>query len=128
MKASGSINQHHVGTVRLGTLQGIEGHAGRVRTHLLLHHWHPYSLAPNADLFHGSGTEGIGSTEIHLLASLLKLIGELSYGGSLAHTIHTHYQNHVWLMIGRQIPVFIVISMIFLQEACNLFPQDSVEF
>ena len=128
MKASSSINQHHVGTVRLGALQGIEGHAGRVGTHLLLHHRHPYSLTPDADLLHGSGTEGISSTEIHFLASLLKLIGELSDGGSLAHTVHTHHENHVWLMVGRQIPVFIIIGMVFLQQACNLLSQDSVEF
>ena len=127
MQSSGSINQHHVGAISLSTLEGIEGNRSWIRSHLLLHHRHPNSLSPDADLFNGSSTESIGSTEINLLASLFKLIGQLADGSSFTHTIHTDNENDIRFVIGRQIPVVIIIRMIFREQISDFLAEDSVK-
>ena len=122
------INQHHISTIGLGTLQGIESHRGRVTTHLLLHHRHTYALTPDAQLLHGSGTEGVSSTQINLLASLLKLPSQLSDGRGLTHSIHAHYQDDVGFMITGQVPVIVIIRIILCQQGCYLITQDGIQF
>ena len=127
MQTTGSINNHHVGIIGLGALQGVEGYAGGVATHLLLHHGHTYALAPDAQLLHGSSTECIGGTQINLLAGLLKLPGQLTYRCGLAHAVHANHQDDVGLMVCRQVPVIIIICVVLSQQRCNLFSKDSIQ-
>ena len=128
MQSSGSINQHHVGAISLSTLEGIEGNRSRIGTHLLLHHRHPNSLSPDADLLNCSCTEGISGTEINLFASLLKLVSQLADGSSFTHTIHTNNENDIRFVIGRQIPIVIIIRMIFREQISDFLAEDSVKF
>ena len=128
MQTSGSVNKHHVGTIGLGTAQCVECNRCRVASHLLLDDCHSYPLAPNTKLFHCSGTERIGSSKIYLLASLFELICQFAYGGSLAHSIHSHHEYHVWLMVRGQFPIFVVIGIVLRQQCCYLLPEDAIEF
>ena len=112
MQTACCINQHNICTVGLSTLQRVESHRGRVAAHLLLHHRNANALAPDAELFDSSGTEGVGSTKIDILASLLKLPGQFANRRGLTHSIHAYHQDDVGLVVARQIPVIIVVGII----------------
>ena len=127
MQAACRVYQHHVGTIGLGTLKGIEGHRGRITSHLLLDDGHSYPLTPDAELLDGSCTEGIGSTETDLLACLLELPSQLTDGRGLAHAVHAYHQYHVGLMVARQIPVVVILGIVLCQQGGYLFLQDIVQ-
>ena len=127
MQAPCRIDQHDVGTIGLRTLQGVESHRGRVRAHLLLHHGHAYTLAPDAKLLYGCCAECVGSTQIYLLACLLELPGELADGRGLAHAVHAHHKNHVGLMVAGQIPVVVILRIVLCQQICDFIAQDAVQ-
>ena len=99
MQSACGVNEHHVGPVGLGALQGVVGHRGRIAAHLLLYHGYAHTLAPDAQLLHGSGTEGVGSTQIDFLARLFELPSQLTYRGCLAHAVDAYHENHVGLMV-----------------------------
>ena len=122
------IDEHHIGIVGNGRTDRIISHRGRIATHLLLHYWHTNTFAPDTELLNGSCTECIGSTKIDLLTSLLELIGQLADGGGLSHTIHTHNEYHVGLMVGRQLEAFGIVRVVLCQQVGNLFTQDAIEF
>ena len=113
MQTSCGINNNHIGTIGFGRRDCIKGHRSRVRAHLLFNNRHTYTLAPNANLLNGSSTEGVGSSKIHFLTSLFKLIGQFSYRGGFTHTIYTHYHDNIGGMVGWEIPVVIVLGIIF---------------
>ena len=108
MKAASRVDEHHVGTVGLGRGDGVESHRRRVGTHLLLDHGHAHTFAPDADLLHGGGTEGVGGTKIDLLAGFLKLVCELSNGCGLAHAVHADDKDDVRSVVGGQLPIVVV--------------------
>ena len=112
MQTTGGINQYHIGIIGLGRTECIEGHTGGIGTHLLLDNRNTYALSPNAQLFNGSGAEGISGTQIDLLTGLLELIGQLTDGGGLTHSIHTYYQNDVGLVVGGKVPVIIIVRVV----------------
>ena len=127
MKTSGGINQNDIGTIGFGTLEGVEGHAGRVGAHLLLHHRNPYAVAPYLNLLHSSGTEGVGSTKIDFLPVFLKLISKFSDGRCLADAVDSYNEDDVWLVVGRKIPVGCVAAVVLRQQVGNGTPEDTVE-
>ena len=127
MKTTGSINQHDISTICLGTLQSIKSHTGRVTAHLLFYNGHTNTFAPNTDLLYSSCTECIGSSQINLLTSLFKLISQFTYGSSLTHSIHANNKNYVRLMVARQIPIIIVVRMILRQEIGDFITQNLIE-
>ena len=128
MQTPSRINKHHIGPVGFCTLQGIEGHRSRVSPHLLFYDRHPHTVAPYLNLFNRSRPKRVGRTQIHFLASLLKLVGQFSYRGGFAHTIHSHNQNDIGFAVGRQLPIFTSIGMVFGQERRYLLSQHTVEF
>ena len=128
MQTAGCIYQHHIHIIGYSTVQRIVSHAGRITTHILLHHGNAYPFAPDNQLFYGSSTEGIGSTKHHLVASLLKLVGQLTNGGSLTHTIHTHHHNNVWFFTFREFKSLGIIGIIFCQQLRDLIAQDVIQF
>lgn len=77
-------------------------------THLLLDHGHAHTFAPDADLLHGGGTEGVGGAKIDLLAGFLKLVCELSNGCGLAHAVHADDKDDVRGVVGGQLPIVVV--------------------
>ena len=87
MQTASRIDQYHVSTIGFGALERVESHRGRIATHLLLHHGHAHSLAPDADLLHSGCTERVGGTQIDLLTSLLELPGQFSDRGCLSHAV-----------------------------------------
>ena len=127
MQSACRIDEHHVGAVCLGALQGVERHACRVASHLLFHYRHAHALAPDANLLYGSGTEGVGSSQNNFLASLLKLVSQLADGGCLAHAVYAYYEDNVRLMVGRKFPVCQVIAVILGEENGDFLAQNAVE-
>ena len=128
MQTSCRIDEHHISIVGNGGTDGIVGNGCRIATHLLFHDRHTYTFAPYTQLLNGSSTEGVGSAKIDFLACLLELIGQLTNRGRLTHTIHTNHQNHVWLMVRRQLESLSIFCVVLRQEIRNLFAQNAIEF
>ena len=99
MQTSCRVNDDDVGIVSYSTLYRVVCYRGWGATHLLLHHRYTHAFAPNAQLLHGSGTEGVGCTQIDFLACLLELPGEFADGRRLAYPVHTNHQNHVGFVV-----------------------------
>ena len=113
MQTSGGVDDDHVGVVGFRAAEGVESYRCRVAAHLLFHDVDADPLAPDAELFDGCCTEGVGGSEIHFLASVLKLVGEFADGGGLSHTIDTHYEDDVRLMVGGKVPIVVVVGVVF---------------
>ena len=106
----------------------IVGHRSWIGAHLLLHHGHTHAVAPDLKLVDGCGTERIGSTEHHLVARLLELIGKLADGGGLANTIHAHHEHHVRpLGIGLHREAVELLALVLHQQRRNLLAQQFVQ-
>ena len=101
VQTSCSIYKNNIRTISLSTLKSIKSHTCWVGAHLLLNNRNPNSFTPNANLLYGSSTESVGSSKIHLLASLLKLISKFTNSSCLTYSIHTYNKNHIRLMIRR---------------------------
>ena len=127
VQTSCGVDEHHVGVVSLGTLQGVESHRGGVAAHLLLDDGHPYPLAPDDELLHGSGTEGVGSTEVDLLASLFELPGQLANGSGLAHAVHTDNEDDVGVTTVFPLRGVEGVFLGLSQQGGNLLTKDVVQ-
>ena len=127
MKTSGGVDNNNICAIGLSRRQCVESHRSRVGTHLLLYYRHTDTLTPYTNLLYSGSTEGVGSTEINLLASLLELIGKLADSRGLANAIDSDNQYDIRLVLCRQIPVVVVASMVLGKERGNLVAHDAVK-
>ena len=128
MKTASGVDEYHICTVCLSRTQCVKGDRSRVASHLLLYYGASHSLSPDAQLLYCRRPEGIGSTEIHFLAGILELISQFANSGGLAHSIHSHYQYNVRFMVGRQVPVVVVLGVVLRQEVGYFLTQYTVQF
>ena len=127
VQTSRSINQHHIRIVGLSTRDGIKCHTGRIGALLLLHDRHAHSFAPDTELLHRRSAESVSSAQIDFLARLFVLMRELANGGGFAHTIHTHYHNHIgfaWERVGK---IKHLSGIILRQKRSHFIHQNSIQ-
>ena len=98
MEPACGVDQHHVHILGNRRFYAVIGDRGRVGAHLLLDDIDACAACPYIQLLDRSGTESVGRTEHNLLSLRLETGGQLAYRSGLAHTVHAHYHNHVWLV------------------------------
>ena len=128
MQSAGSVDNHDIRIISLSRSNRVVCHRSRVRTHLLFHDRHAYPFAPYHNLLYSSGTESVGSAEIHFLSRSLELVGKLADCRRLAHTIHANHKDDVWTMVGREIPVVKVCRVVLFKQSHYLLLQNIVQF
>ena len=97
-------------------------------THFLLDNRHSYPFTPDYQLFHRSGTEGIGSSQIHRFSGFLELISQFTDGSGLSHSVHSYHHDHIRLLAFGYTEVFGVHRIVFGEQGRNFLTQDIVQF
>ena len=78
-----------------GLFDGVIGQAGGIGADLALDHRHAGALAPDRDLFDGSGAEGVARSQDGPTALARQLDGNLAQRGGLAGSVHAHEDQHL---------------------------------
>ncbi len=123
MQASGGIGDQHVDAAGLGGLHRVEDHRGGVGAGVLGDHRDAVALAPDLQLLHGGGAEGVAGGQHDLLALELQLLRQLADGGGLAHAVHPDHQDHIGL--ARDVDLQRLLHR--AQQAGQLFLQRLVQ-
>lgn len=77
MQASGGIGDQHVDAAGLGGLHRVEDHRGGVGAGVLGDHRDAVALAPDLQLLHGGGAEGVAGGQHDLLPSSCSFFASL---------------------------------------------------
>ena len=121
------VNQHHIGAICHSAFERVIRNARRVGAHLLANHCCARALGPHCKLVDSRSTEGIGSTDINLLARTHKLCREFTDSGGLARAIDAHNHHHIGLALAhRQTEVLLAFGAL-LQQSRNLATQDTLQ-
>ena len=122
-----SIDEDDVGSAGNCAVQRIEGHAGWVAAHLLLHDRYPYPFGPDAYLLDSSGAERISCSKHDLQASLFELIGELADSGRLAHAVHADDEDDIRPLVCRNLKALGVVGVVFREQLCDFIAKNVVQ-
>ena len=95
MKPSGGINQHNIGALCNGRLDGIESHGSRVGPHLLLDDIDTRTLSPDCKLLDRRSPEGISSPENDLFPLSPQRRRKLADGSGLPHSVDAYDHDHI---------------------------------
>jgi hypothetical protein len=87
-----------------------------------------HALAPELELVHGGGPEGIGRAQHHLLAPLVELGGQFADGGGFAHAVDAHHHDHVGAHRVGNVVVADVLRVVLREQLGDFFLEDAVEF
>ena len=93
MQAPGGVHQHEVGTLRLGALDSVVAHAGRIAAALARANGHAGALRPHLQLLDGRRAERIGAAQKHMAARIGRLLSYLAHRGGLAGAVDAHEQH-----------------------------------
>ena len=97
VQPAGGVDQQHVGAFRLRPLQRVEGQRGGIAILRPGDHRTAGPLAPDFQLLHGGGAEGIAGGQHHLLLLVAELFGQLADGRGLAGAVHADHQHDMRL-------------------------------
>jgi len=103
VKASGSVDNHHVHAISHCRRQGIESYCGGIGAKLLLDHRHSGTVPPFVKLLNGSGTESVGSTKHHFIARCFIMIGKFADCSCLSNTVYAYNHNYIRFLSGRRV-------------------------
>ena len=101
MQAASGVDEHDVNTLVYTSCDGIEGHGSRVCAFLAANSGSADSAAPSLQLVCGRCTEGIGSTEQHVVSHGDEYAGELTGRGGLASAVDTDHHDDSRLALVR---------------------------
>lgn len=128
VQTSGRVYDDDISLVGYRRTQRIKSDRSRVGPHLLFDDRHSYPFTPYHQLFHGSGTEGVGGTQHHRFPGLLELVGQFTDGGSFSHSVHTHHHDDIRFLGDGSFKVVHVTGIVLSQQAGNFVTQNVVQF
>ena len=95
MQASGCIHNNVIGFARTCGLQSVVEHGSRIASGLGANHLSPRAVAPDFQLFDGSGAKRVRRAQQNRFAPRAEYLGQFADGRGLARTIHAHHQNNL---------------------------------
>ena len=127
VQTASRVDDDNVGILRHSGFHRVESHRSGVGTLTLLNNGHTYPLSPNLQLRNSSRTESVGSTKHDLLARLLKVVGQLADGGSLAHAVHANDHNHIRFLVSGNLKSGAVARLVLLKQSHDFLFQNPVQ-
>ena len=100
MQTAGGVGDQDVEAARFRGLQGVECDRGRIGVLALGDDRDVVALAPDLQLLHGGGAEGVAGGQHQAVAVLLEAARQLADGGGLADAIDADGEQHERLLIG----------------------------
>lgn len=95
MEATGGINQEKIGAFSARSFKSAIGKPRRIGTLPAAHHRHAHPLAPDRELLHSCGAEGVARREQNRQPGVFGLLGELADGRGLAGAVDPAHEHHL---------------------------------
>ena len=129
VQTAGRIDDHDVGSLRLGRGNGVESDRGGVGAHLLAHHGHARAFGPYGQLVDGGGAERIGRTENDFVAPAGVLRGQFANGRGFAYAVDTDDHHDVRCAVGTfEGEIDLVARAVLGEQGADFLAQDPVQF